>query len=251
MAAERGIAKLDLIGVNAADLALAPSPLYLQHPERWEFFDITDPSLRYLIGTDGLFHLVGSSGTVDATARTAAATAQATANAAYVKPGTGVPKTDLAAAVQTSLGKADNAYVKPGSGVPGSDMTAAVQASLAKADSALQTADISGKAAKTQTFSTGAFVATVADGDLMRIRVPFALTVIDVYGKSVSGTCSLTTKNGVSSIGTPVAAAATEGHQAYTSANTFAAGDYLVVTASANAACVGLSIGVNYTRVLG
>ena len=30
-------------------------------------------------------------------------------NAAYVKPGTGVPATDLASAVQTSLGKADSA----------------------------------------------------------------------------------------------------------------------------------------------
>lgn len=42
-------------------------------------------------------------------AGSAAASAQTTASAAYVKPGGGVPRTDLAAAVQTSLGKADTA----------------------------------------------------------------------------------------------------------------------------------------------
>ena len=45
---------------------------------------------------------------------------------AYVKPSGGIPKTDLANAVQTSLGKADTAYQKPSSGIPTTDLAAAV-----------------------------------------------------------------------------------------------------------------------------
>lgn len=67
----------------------------------------------------------------------------------YSKPSTGIPKTDLASAVQTSLGKADTAlqsyteqytgtYSKPSGGIPKSDLASAVQTSLGKADTALQ-----------------------------------------------------------------------------------------------------------------
>jgi hypothetical protein len=91
--------------------------------------------------------------------------------AKYVKPGPGIPSTDMTSAVQTSLGKADTAlqsnavttvagrtgavvlgesditnlttdlaakYVKPGGGIPSTDMTSAVQTSLGKADTAFQ-----------------------------------------------------------------------------------------------------------------
>lgn len=85
---------------------------------------------------------------------------------AYVKPSGGIPKTDLASAVQTSLGKADTAlqsvpstyrtaaaqdaidaaqdaaisakYTRPSGGIPKTDLASAVQTSLGKADSALQ-----------------------------------------------------------------------------------------------------------------
>lgn len=56
----------------------------------------------------------------------------------YSKPSGGIPKTDLASAVQTSLGKADSAYQKPSGGIPSTDMSSAVQTSLGKADTALQ-----------------------------------------------------------------------------------------------------------------
>ena len=56
----------------------------------------------------------------------------------YEKPSGGIPKSDLASAVQTSLGKADTAYQKPSSGIPKSALASAVQTSLGKADSALQ-----------------------------------------------------------------------------------------------------------------
>lgn len=44
----------------------------------------------------------------------------------YSKPSGGIPKTDLASAVQTSLGKADSAYQKPSGGIPASDLAAGV-----------------------------------------------------------------------------------------------------------------------------
>lgn len=46
----------------------------------------------------------------------------ALADSAYQKPSGGIPKTDLASAVQTSLGLADTAYQKPNGGIPNSDI---------------------------------------------------------------------------------------------------------------------------------
>ena len=78
----------------------------------------------------------------------------------YVKPSGGIPKTDLASAVQTSLDKADasqaaigdlstirsgaaagaTAYQKPQAGIPKTDLASDVQTSLGKADTAVQPA---------------------------------------------------------------------------------------------------------------
>lgn len=44
----------------------------------------------------------------------------------YSKPSGGIPKTDLASAVQTSLDKADTAYQKPSGGIPASDLAPGV-----------------------------------------------------------------------------------------------------------------------------
>lgn len=44
----------------------------------------------------------------------------------YSKPSGGIPKSDLASAVQTSLGLADSAYQKPSSGIPASDLASGV-----------------------------------------------------------------------------------------------------------------------------
>ena len=57
---------------------------------------------------------------------------------AYQKPGTGIPKTDMASDVQTSLGKADTAYQKQSGGIPKTDLASGVQSSLDLADSAVQ-----------------------------------------------------------------------------------------------------------------
>lgn len=57
---------------------------------------------------------------------------------AYQKPSTGIPKTDLASAVQTSLGKADSAYQKPSGGIPATDLASGVQTNLGLAATAYQ-----------------------------------------------------------------------------------------------------------------
>lgn len=102
---------------------------------------------------------------------------------AYVKPSSGIPKTDLASAVQSSLNKADTAlqtapvtsvntktgavsltasdlgaYTKPSTGIPKSDLASSVQTSLGKADTALQSAPVTSVNSK-----TGAVVLTASD----------------------------------------------------------------------------------------
>jgi len=62
-------------------------------------------------------------------------------NAKYDKPSGGIPKTDLAAAVQSAIEAAITAYQKPGSGIPKSDLTSALQTAIDKALSAYQKPD--------------------------------------------------------------------------------------------------------------
>ena len=108
----------------------------------------------------------------------------------YVKPGSGIPKTDLAADVQASLEKADTAlqqhqdisgkqdviedletirsgagkgataYQKPQDGIPSSDMASAVKQALTAAGTALQPADI-----VTLTNKVAALESLISEGD--------------------------------------------------------------------------------------
>ena len=59
-------------------------------------------------------------------------------NAKYNKPGTGIPKSDLASAVQTAIDAALTAYQKPGTGIPKSDLASAVQTAIDAALTAYQ-----------------------------------------------------------------------------------------------------------------
>lgn len=121
--------------------------------------------------TDGNLAGLDSSGNLTDSGKKASDFATASdVSAKYTKPSTGIPKTDLASAVQTSLGKADTAlqsytetdpvftasaahgisstdisnwnakgtYSKPSGGIPKTDLASAVQTSLGKADTALQ-----------------------------------------------------------------------------------------------------------------
>lgn len=64
----------------------------------------------------------------------------------YSLPSGGVPKTDLAQAVQASLDAADSAYQKPNIGIPKTDLASGVQSSLDLADSSVQAEPIGGEA---------------------------------------------------------------------------------------------------------
>jgi len=83
-----------------------------------------------------------AAGGAAAAAQSTATSAAGVAAAAYVKPGSGIPSTDLTSGVQNSLGLAGTAYQKPGPGVPKADLAAAVQTSLGLADTALQSAPV-------------------------------------------------------------------------------------------------------------
>lgn len=68
----------------------------------------------------------------------------------YEKPSSGIPKTDLASAVQTSLEKADSAYQKHLAVFQKTDLASAVQTSLNKADNSVQ--QVSGKGLSTNDY---------------------------------------------------------------------------------------------------
>ena len=133
-------------------------------------------------------------------------------SAKYDKPTGGIPKSDLASAVQTSLNKADTAlqehqdisaltnhvanndihvtavdktawnakYNKPSGGIPKTDLASDVQTSLGKADSALQEhQDISGKA-NTPTFSQYTILTSGWSGGVYSFESAFPSATCDI-----------------------------------------------------------------------
>ena len=82
---------------------------------------------------------------------------------AYQKPNNGIPKSDLAKAVQDVLDDADGAYKKPVTGIPFADLADVVQDSLSNADEAK--AGLAGKQdtiSDLQTIRTGAAAGATA-----------------------------------------------------------------------------------------
>jgi hypothetical protein len=100
--------------------------------------------------------------------------------------------------------------------------------------------------------SRGTFIETVANKDyVLWQRVPFAGSITRTTTKAVSGTCTLTVKINAGAVGGAAhSVTSAEESIARTTSNTFAAGDDIVVTVSANAACVDLAMSVDYTRTL-
>lgn len=107
-------------------------------------------------------------------------------------------------------------------------------------------------ATRTQAGQFSFFIPTVADGDVVVIPMQaFAGTVTSVTTDCTSGTCTLTGKvNGTNFGGTANSVSTTKSTQAHASANTWATGDDLVFTASANSSCLGMRVTVTYNRVL-
>lgn len=57
-----GIVQPTCIGLTAGQLLAAPSAEYTGNPERWEFFDIADITLRYRINNAGAYGAAGGVG---------------------------------------------------------------------------------------------------------------------------------------------------------------------------------------------
>lgn len=108
-------------------------------------------------------------------------------------------------------------------------------------------------AARSQTeCSISGLIGTVADGDYkVVVKAPHPGTITETTTISVSGTATFTFKINTTALGgTANAVSSTEQSQAQASANAFVAGDDIVITASANSACLKASFTIKYTRTL-
>lgn len=82
-------------------------------------------------------------------------------------------------------------------------------------------------------------------------KASFGGTITEAVSKCLSGTCTATFKiNSTNLGGTANAVSSAEQAQAHSSANVFVAGDDIVVTVSANAACLDAALNLKYTRAL-
>lgn len=94
------------------------------------------------------------------------------------------------------------------------------------------------------------YVPSVADGDYpLAINVPDGGVITRFTTKAASGTCTATLKIGTTPVtGGVNAVTASVVESAPSGANALAVGDEVVVTVSANAACLGLLLQVYWTR---
>jgi hypothetical protein len=133
-----------------------------------------------------------------------------------------------------------------------SDMSANARTFNAAADfAAMRTAASIAQRSQTECgFSV--FIGTVANKDYkIVVKAPHAGTITEVATISESGTCTLTGKINTTALGgTANAVSSTEQSQAHATANAFAAGDDIVLTASANSTCLGLAATIKYTRTM-
>lgn len=85
----------------------------------------------------------------------------------------------------------------------------------------------------------------------LALKMPFAGTITETTTKSTSGTCTATFKiNSTALGGTANAVSSVEQSVTQSSANAFVAGDDLVVTVSANSACVDALFAIKWTRTV-
>lgn len=110
-----------------------------------------------------------------------------------------------------------------------------------------------GGASTTQTGEMlSGFIATVANKDYrLVVKAAHGGTITEATTRSESGTCTATFKINTTALGgTANSVSSTEQSQAHASSNVFVAGDDIVITASSNSSCLGLSFTLQYTRTL-
>lgn len=116
------------------------------------------------------FEQIGGGAVKSVNGKTGAVVLDAEDVGAYTKPTGGIPKTDLATAVQTSLEKADTAYQKPSGGIPANDIASGVVPAV---DNTLA---ISGAAADAK--KTGDEISDLKDG-LLQVYVEGTSLIIN------------------------------------------------------------------------
>jgi hypothetical protein len=119
-------------------------------------------------------------------------------------------------------------------------------AAIAAAIAALDLVSVS------QTEFISGLIANAANGDYrLIVNIPHGATITEVTTRCTSGTATATFKiNSTALGGTANSVSPTEQSQAHSSANVMAAGDDLVLTISAAAACLNMSFTVKYTKSL-
>lgn len=131
------------------------------------------------------------------TAKTTADQALSAANAAYTKPGAGIPKTDLDSTVQTSLTKADTALQTPSTLIDRGTWTTATSYAV---NDVIQTT-VSGQPrryiartahAASATFATDTTNWVAVDADVGGIYIPI-LTPIETFTYNADGTVATQT----------------------------------------------------------
>lgn len=112
---------------------------------------------------------------------------------------------------------------------------------------------VAGQPSKTQTLETIAgFIAAPSDKSYtLVLKAPHGGTITETTTKSASGTCTATFKINTTALGgTANSVSSSEQSQAHSSANTFAAGDDIVLTVSSNSSCADMAFSIKYTRTL-
>ena len=95
-------------------------------------------------------------------------------------------------------------------------------------------------------------IVTPADGDYkIVVKTPHGGTITETTTISASGTCTLTFKINTTALGgTANSVSSSEQSQAHASANTFVAGDDIVLSVSSNSSCSKMTFTIKYTRML-
>lgn len=125
---------------------------------------------------------------------------------------------------------------------------AALQVSFNAAIAALS----STYAVKSQTDFFSGIIAVPANGDYrLVVQLPYGVTINSVTTRSTAGSCTATVKINATALGGAAnAVSTTEQEQTHTTSNVAAAGDDIVLTVSANAACANMSFTIKFTRTL-
>lgn len=107
---------------------------------------------------------------------------------------------------------------------------------------------IGGKSVATDTVS--GFIGAPADKSYtIVLKCPYGGTINETVTKSASGTCTATFKINTTALGgTANSVSSSEQTQTHASANTFVAGDDIVMTVSSNSSCVDMSFTIKVTK---